>query len=59
VLTVRTWAAFLLAVLQIHEPLDDPPGAQQGRGISHEIAVDKMLKQVQEELDANQPIHCL
>jgi hypothetical protein len=36
----------------MHKPLDDPLGAQQGRGISHEIGVVKMLKQVQEELDA-------
>jgi hypothetical protein len=50
VLTVRICAGSLFAMLQMRKPLDDPLGAQQGRGISHEIGVEKMLKQVQGEL---------
>jgi hypothetical protein len=39
-------------VLQIQNMLDDPLGAEQGEGISHATGVKKVLKQLQEELDA-------
>jgi hypothetical protein len=52
VLTVPNCAAFLCAVLQIQNRLDDPLGAEQGKCISHATGVKKMLKQLQEELYA-------
>jgi hypothetical protein len=45
-------AASPYAVLQIQTRLEDPLGAEQGRGISHQTGIKKMLKQLQEELDA-------